>query len=291
MVPKLSLFSSSWNIEGDYSYKFDTYIILRQRKEYICMHNKHKIKSITLAGYDTDSHINIYFYDKQNGIKFIDIMSNSYVFIKHNLYDNSIVNFKEANNKIFAHKLLFNLMSFDNSVQYIIADICKTLSINISMGVDIKQLVQMNVSDACEHVIKAQKYDNNLIYELITFYFEELRANKYSIVTPQELYDLMDTVEPKNENYRQVHDIKTNLLMLQDKQQMTQIEQHYMTEQLFVTSLNGTNQSFTDNIFNELCGCSFGEPFIDNVKNDHDTLLLLAAKIKELQKVISDNDS
>jgi hypothetical protein len=58
-------------------------------------------------------------------------------------------------------------------------------------------------------------------------------------------------------------------------------EKYTNTQQLFLESLNGPNQSMTDKLYNELCdNVNLETVPMTNIKGDPQTLLMLAENIK-----------
>jgi hypothetical protein len=279
-----------WTHNGNFNeYHNEKGSTLTHKKKYSSYSTENKMKYIKLVEYN-DGHRRIIIGFRENDMckMFTEQCTGfDFDFDVTKYSDESIFYFKQGHIKKSVYDFLTVLIKFDDSIKNISSDICETFEISSSLGLDINQLSKMSISDACCKAIEVQNFDNYLlIFELATFYFNELQK-EHSIVTLQELYDLLNLVKPENKYHDQLQDMKVNVLLLQDRNQMSLEEKHKTTQQLFMDSLNGTNQSLTDNLFSELCGNSLGEIFLDNVKCDIDTILILSDKIKELQNTIN----
>jgi hypothetical protein len=223
----------SWSIEGDYSFIPPRYgsILLRQ-KEYKCSDGL----SFALLCYSSGTVIRFYFNSKQECKNVSKELLKCGVFGEIDLPEDRMV-IRQIEDTQIACKSLSVLLSLYESVGDVIDDVCKTLGLDISLGMDVMQLLQMDVCDAHEHVIKAQNIGNYLlIFQLIEHYFDMMCGGETS-VTSQELCDLIDLVVPESEYYSCSHDIKFKMLLWQDEQHMTSKEKHQTKQELFKTSL------------------------------------------------------
>lgn len=174
---------------------------------------------------------------------------------------------------------LQKMVEFDEHIILILNDIGNKLGIEIDLGLTIEKLLAMPVTEAIDAVVKIQSHMPNLIWQLAQAYSADslLPIQKYNLGS-QTIYDLLTAISPENPNYRAAQDAIVGLLMRvgrgDDAASDLQLK--------FIHSINGTEQSTTDRLFDEICGYSIGQSGLSNIKPDVDTLLQLANEIKRL---------
>jgi hypothetical protein len=288
----MSLFNTqptTWATMGDFKKNHGKNNNMIHQKNYTCDNDENIIKDICLIEQkDFTKQIIILFKHYDVCEKFQTQCLMLGFDIKVNRYGKKFkLCFEQAHDVNICYNFLDILTEFDESVKIIIEDICNTLEIYPSLGLNVQSLSKMSISDACHKVIKAQDFGNNLlIFELSVFYFVDIQIKKeHSIIDPHELCYLLNHVKLENIYYSQLQKMKENVSILVEEDKISQEEKYKNTQQLFIDALYGPDQVSKDCLFSELCGNSDGNLFIENINLDTDTLLSLAVKIKELQSV------
>ena len=192
--------------------------------------------STPFTEYSTFNKINFKFGSESARGHFIVHMSARGIHMKRRHFTNVVPENRNQWNKKIMCSLLMALVAHDDSLKSIIGDLCDFLKIDRSLSVTIDQLVVMSVTDACEGAVKVQSCGfNSLIFQLIKYYFKKLCDGDES-VTPQQLCDLIDSVDPKNEYHVQALDIKFKMLLGQDQTSMTPDEKIWTKQMLFDTA-------------------------------------------------------
>lgn len=186
-------------------------------------------------------------------------------------------------NKRNLFNILNGMIAFDPHILLIIEDIGKKIGLEVVPGLAIESLLTLPIAVAIDEVKKAQPYSPHLIWELAQAYLQDSLLPKPAYqVDSQTIYDLLSAISPENSCYATAQDAIVDLLMRVDSCDDKQFD----LQLKFSHAINGTRQSVTDKLFEQMCGYTMRQSPFSNIKPDVDTLCLLAGEIKRLNDAL-----
>lgn len=306
-----------WDKQGNFSHELNLgrNVMLRRKCTYEAKH-LHTITEIELLGYDDDDIIAVTFLTEELANSFLKKLGN-----QEHLLCYEQLSYRKQNiaftvsraNKAVSPTYLKLLIEEEPHVGEILPDICQSLNIS-EQEVIFELLKNAPVVKAILQALACQdnkSYD--LIYQLLTHYWEQSLLPVPQQLTLNEIFELACAISTDNPHYAKAQDFCVDILMRQDfkmvaKEQKAEapaqeaLEALSLEEDEFVMgegeyssrlelklryALKGTRQDLTDMLYNELCGYGLGLPAkVKNIKGDADTLLSLAAVIKSAQPAL-----